>query len=86
MVHGADIQDRDGAPSLLASIRKAFPWLRHLFAGGAYAGPKLKTALDEPDRWTLEIVKQSDTDGGFEVLTRRWVVERTFAWLGCCRR
>ena len=86
MVHGADIQDRDGAPGLLASIRKAFPWLRHLFADGAYAGPKLEAALAELGRWTLEIVKRSDAAKGFEVLPRRWVVERTFAWLGRCRR
>ena len=86
MVHGADIQDRDGAPSLLASIRKAFPWLRHLFADGAYAGPKLEAALTELGRWTLEIVKRSDAAEGFQVLPRRWVVERTFAWLGRCRR
>ena len=45
MIHGTDIQDRDGAPNLLASIRKAFPWLRHLFADGAYPGLKLEGAL-----------------------------------------
>ena len=86
MVHAADIQDRDGAPGLLASLRKAFPWLRHLFADGAYAGPKLEAALTELGRWTLEIVKRSGTAKGFELLPRRWVVERTFAWLGRCRR
>lgn len=45
VVHAADIQDRDGAPSLLTSIRTLYPWLRHLFADGAYAGDKLETAL-----------------------------------------
>ena len=45
LVHGANIQDRDGAPAVLASIRYAFPWLRHVFADGAYGGPKLKDAL-----------------------------------------
>ena len=44
VVHPADVQDRDGAPALLASIRCRFPWLRHIFADGAYAGPKLKAA------------------------------------------
>jgi transposase len=86
VVHAANIQDRDGAPGLLRSIRRAYPWLRHVFADGGYAGPKLKGALDRIGRWTLEIVKRSDSALGFEVLPRRWVVERTFAWLGRCRR
>ncbi len=86
MVHAADIQDRDGAPNLLASIRKAFPWLRHIFADGGYAGPKLKAALAKLGYWAIEIVKRSDSAKGFELIPRRWVVERTFAWLGRCRR
>ena len=86
IVHTADIQDRDGAPSVLASIRTSFPWLRHLFADGGYAGEKLQTALIGQGEWTLEIVKRSDTAKGFKVLPRRWVVERTFAWFGRNRR
>jgi len=86
VVHGADIQDRDGAPAVLASIRKSCPWLRHVFADGGYAGPKLRGALNKVGDWTIEIVKRSDTAVGFEVIPRRWVVERTFAWLGRCRR
>lgn len=53
---------------------------------GGYAGPKLRGALEKIGRWTLQIVKRSDTAQGFEVIPRRWVVERTFAWLGKCRR
>lgn len=86
VVHAADIQDRDGAPKVLQSIRHACPWLRHIFADGGYAGPKLRGALDRIGAWTVQIVKRSDTAKGFEVLPRRWVVERTFAWLGRCRR
>jgi transposase len=86
IVHGANIQDRDGARALLRAIRQAFPWLRHLFADGGYAGPKLKSALAKLGDWTLEIVKRSDRAEGFEIIPKRWVVERTFAWLGRCRR
>src|SRR5208337_1800098 len=56
------------------------------FADGAYAGDKLKDALSKLGTWTFEIIKRSDTAKGFEVLPRRWVVERTFAWLNRCRR
>lgn len=86
IVHTADIQDRDGAPDLLASIRARFPWLRHLFADSAYAGDKLQTALQGKGQWTFEIIKRSDTAKGFKLLPRRWVVERTFAWFGRNRR
>ena len=86
LVHGANIQDRDGAPAVLASIRYAFPWLRHVFADGAYGGPKLEDALRRLGRWTLEIVTRSDAAQGFEVIPRRWVVERTLAWLNRNRR
>jgi putative transposase len=86
VVHAADIQDRDGAPAVLKSILKRWPWLRHVFADGGYAGPKLRGALQKVGKFTLEIVRRSDTAKGFEVLPRRWVVERTFAWLGRCRR
>jgi len=53
---------------------------------GGYAGPKLRTALEDVGNWTIEIVRRSDTAEGFEVIPRRWVVERTFAWLNRCRR
>lgn len=85
-VHTADIQDRDGAPPLLTSIRGLFPWLRHVFADGGYAGPKLQAALANNGDWTIEIVKRSDAAKGFVLLPRRWVVERTFALLNRCRR
>lgn len=86
VVHAADIQDRDGAPAVLKSILGRWPSLRHVFADGGYAGPKLRGALQKIGKFTMELVKRSDRAKGFEVLPRRWVVERTFAWLGRCRR
>jgi len=86
LVHAADIQDRDGAPAVLAKARYRFPWLRHVFADGGYAGQKLRLALTKIGDWRVEIIKRSDQAKGFEVLPRRWVVERTFAWLGRSRR
>src|SRR5579872_1127886 len=86
VVHQADIQDRDGAPCVLASIRSAFPWLRHIFADGGYAGEKLKESLAPLGDWTIEIVKRSDAAKGFVLLPRRWVVERTLAWINRNRR
>jgi transposase len=86
IVHPANIQDRDGAPSLLASIRARYPWLRHVFADAGYAGDKLKGALKGQGDWTVEIIRRSDAAKGFVLLPRRWVVERTFAWLNRNRR
>ncbi len=85
-VHAADIQDRDSAVSVLASIRFLYPWLRHIFADGGYAGDKLRDALSKCGQWTIEIIKRPDQAADFQVLPRRWVVERTFAWIGRCRR
>jgi len=86
VVHAASIQDRDGAPLLLGDIRRSFPWLRHLFADSAYAGGKLATALAPLGQWTIEIVKRIAGTEGFTLLPRRWVVERTLAWLNRNRR
>lgn len=86
IVHAASVQDRDGAPDVLKGLRYRFPWLRHIFADGGYAGDKLMLALAGHGKWTIEVIRRSDKAKGFEVLPRRWVVERTFAWLGRCRR
>lgn len=86
VVHGADVQDRDGAPAVLRSVRHRYPWLRHVFADGGYSGEKLKGRLSTIGQWTIQVVKRTDKAEGFQLLPRRWVVERTFAWLGRCRR
>lgn len=86
VVHPANIQDRDAAPLVARRIQSLFPWLRHLIGDGGYAGEKLRCALAQIGRWTIEIVKRSDQAKGFVVLPKRWIVERSFAWLGRCRR
>jgi transposase len=85
-VHSADVQDRDGAPDLLARVGKAFPWLRHVFADAGYAGPKLIDTMRKYGNWTIEIVRRCDQAKAFVLLPRRWVVERTLAWLNRNRR
>ena len=84
--HPVHVRDRDGAPDLLAGVRGTFPWLRHVFADGGYAGDKPKVALEIFGDWTIEIIKRSDAAKGFVRLPRRWVVEPTFAWLTRNRR
>ncbi len=86
IVTPADVQDRDGAPARLASLGSASPWLHHIFADGGDAGDRLKRALAGIGDGTIEIVKRSDAAKGFVLLPRRWVVERTFAWLNRNRR
>lgn len=76
IVHGGDVQDRDGAPDLIERTCQTYPTVAKLFADGGYAGEKL----------AIEIVKRSDQAKGFVILSRRWIVERTFAWLNRCRR
>ena len=71
---------------VLESLRQRWPWLRHIFADNGHAGPKRKAAVAGRGARTIEIIKRSDTARGFEVLPRRWVVERTLAWRGRCRR
>ena len=60
VVHSAGIQDRDAAPRVMKQIRRSYPWLRHVFADGGYAGPKLRKALAGMGKWNIDIVKPSE--------------------------
>lgn len=81
----ANIQDRDCAAELIEKALRKYPRLRKIFADGGYAGPKLAAALTALPV-ALEIVKRTDKDGGFKIIRRRWVIERTFSWLRRNRR
>lgn len=81
----ADISDSAGAQQILAALRKRWPWLKHLFADGAYDRTQLMDKAAFLD-FVVEIVRKMEGQKGFEVLPRRWVVERTFAWMTRWRR
>jgi putative transposase len=85
VVHGAGIQDRDGAKLVIEILRGVSPRLRLIWADGGYAG-QLVAWVAALTGWVLEIVKRSDDLQGFVVLPHRWIVERTFAWLTKYRR
>ncbi|HEY3620696.1 MAG TPA: IS5 family transposase [Candidatus Sulfotelmatobacter sp.] len=87
IVHPADIQDRDGGVLVMATLFGMFPFLKTLFADSGYQGPKFAKALAKVlPHLDIEIVKRSDQVSGFAVLPKRWIVERTIAWLNRCRR
>jgi transposase len=87
IVHPADVQDRDGGILLMTDVPALHPFLRKLYADGGYQGPVFQTAMQRICRQIdVEIVKRSDVGRGFAVLPKRWLVERTLAWLGRCRR
>jgi transposase len=86
VVHPANIQDRDGGLLVLQTVRRMFPFIERIFADGGYQGPVTAAAVQALGPWEIEIVKRSDQAVGFEVLPKRWIVERTFAWLARCRR
>jgi putative transposase len=81
-VHPANVQDVHGAVPLLEHLRQRFPKLQHVFADRVYRGEQLVNALSHCGPWTIEIVARPPGVKGFQLLPRRWVVERTFAWLG----
>jgi transposase len=81
----ANIQDRDGARALLRTVRWRFPFIERIFADAGYQGPKMAAQARATGIWKIEIVKRSDV-GRFVVLPKRWIVERTFAWISRNRR
>ena len=88
IVHAADVQDRDGGVLLMATLFGLYPFLLKLYADSGYTGPKFQAGLARVCRQVnVEIVKRSDAAAGkFVVLPKRWIVERTIAWLNRCRR
>ena len=86
VVHSAGMQDRDGAALVLHRIRQRFPWLELVWADAGYDARQTHAAAAANYPLRLEIVRRRPDAEGFEVLPRRWVVERTFSWFGRNRR
>jgi transposase len=84
-VHAADIQDRDCAHEFLRDTRRRFSFVQRIFADGGYQGPKMAKTVAATGCWKIEIVKHSDLHR-FVILPKRWIVERTFAWISRNRR
>jgi putative transposase len=85
-VHPANIQDVHGAVPLLKYVGLIFPNLRYIFADRVYRGKQLPEALVQFGKWIIEIVTRSQSVGTFKPERKRWVIERTLAWLNRCRR
>ena len=84
-MHGADVQDREGARLVFARLHDRAPRLVRIWADAGYRGQLIPWLLTW-GRWVLEVVPRRAEQKGFHVLPKRWIVERTFAWLGTCRR
>jgi transposase len=86
LVHPANIQDNHGAVPLLRALHGARPSLHDVLADRVYRGPKLLAALSDLGSWTITIIQRPEGVKGFQLLPRRWVIERSFAWFGRNRR
>ena len=86
MVHSASIQERRGFKLLSFQIRHSFPNLKIIWVDGGYDGQPLKVWVKRWFNWIIETIKRNQDTKGFEVLPKRWVVERTFGWFGRYRR
>lgn len=85
VVHTADIQDRDGAKTVFKKCKSIFTRMKKIWADGGYSG-ELVEWVKNKFNITLEIVKKDPNTKGFQLIKRRWVVERTFGWFNKCRR
>jgi transposase len=87
IVLAADIQDRDGGAMLMATLFGLYPFLLKLYADTGYQGPLFQAAMKTiMADLNVEIIRRADPPNRFVVLPKRWVVERTLAWLNRCRR
>ena len=84
-VHPASVQDRDGAEALLREAPCRFPFIELIVGDAGYQGRKMETAVACTGTWKLQIVRRCDQHR-FVVLPKRWIVERTLAWVSRCRR
>src|SRR5215213_1957237 len=84
-VHPASVQDRDGAEALLREARRSFPFIERIIADAGYPGRKMEAVVARTGAWELQIVRRCDRRR-FVVLPKRWIVERTLAWISRCRR
>jgi transposase len=85
VVHRASVQDRDGTRRLLRDAARRFPSIIKIFADAGYQGPKMAKVVADTGNWQIEIVKRTELHK-FVVMPKRWIVERTFAWISRNRR
>ncbi len=85
IVHPASVQDRDGAEDLLREARRSFPFIERLIGDAGYQGPKMAAAVAHTGTWRLESVRRCDRHRSV-VPPKRWIAERTLAWVSRCRR
>lgn len=87
VVHPANVQDRDGAAQVLTKrLRRRFPFIEVIFADAGYQGPRVREAVRRTGAWRVAIVRRPETLKGFAIVAKRWIVERTLAWISRNRR
>jgi putative transposase len=86
VVHTANIGERAGAKLLLKSLKTPLMRLKKILVDAGYSGPEMTDWVKDNFNWLWEVSKRPDKQKGFVVESKRWVVERTFAWLSQCRR
>jgi transposase len=86
-VHPANVQDRDGAALVLTRrVRRRFPFIEVIFADQGYQGERVQQTARRAGDWRVEIVRRPSGAEGFVVVAKRWIVERTLAWISRNRR